>query len=252
MDDIQQKLEELKRTVQTAQQEVELAVRFHETWRPMVYDADLHDRLGTSFAAHSFQIIRLSLRRELLLALTRLWDSNPQALRMSLIAAQLRDRNFFEALVQSRSARFFSTFAPDNVREALTPKRDQILRLINKYSEGGKSYEVLKKLKVLRNQHLAHRQLPIAPVALAGADEPAQPLAGDNPSVWATDDEVEAFYQDNREIVSLLLSLVHGLVLDFSDSSNFYKQNAKYFWASVRGERTEGHPHYRPPVIVPI
>lgn len=82
MTDTQQEIERLKSNVDTARQEIELAVMFHETWRPAAYDTSLHTRIGTSYAAHAFQIIRLSLRRELLMALMRVWDTNKQAVRM--------------------------------------------------------------------------------------------------------------------------------------------------------------------------
>ncbi|MBA5983694.1 hypothetical protein HT737_30260, partial [Pseudomonas sp. MD195_PC81_125] len=91
--------------------------------------------------------------------------------------------------------------------------------------------------RLLRDEHLAHRQIPNAPEVESG-----------EPSVWATDDEVETLYQDSLEIVSLVLSLVQGMGLDFSDASSVYKHHAKFFWAAARGERTEGHPNYRPPV----
>ncbi|MGE8066182.1 hypothetical protein [Pseudomonas sp. NPDC089569] len=251
MDDAQQDIERLKNMVDTARQEIELAVMFHETWRPAAYDTGLHDRIGTSYAAHAFQIIRLSLRRELLLALTRLWDSNKQAVRMSLIADRLRDPIFFEALVQFRARRtsLRSKFAPEAMRKSLTPQRDQILNLINKYSEGGTASEVLKKLRMLRHQHLAHRQLPNAPIAVAGSDTIGQQGEEAEPVVWATDNEIEAFYQDNLDIIRLLLSLVQGLAYDLSEATKVYKHHAKYFWASARGERTEGHPDYRPPLL---
>lgn len=246
MDDTQQEIERLKSIVDTARQEIELAVMFHETWRPAAYDTDLHARIGTSYAAHAFQIIRLSLRRELLLALTRVWDTNKQTVRMSLIADRLRDRKFFEALVQYRAQRLglSSTFAPEALRKTLLPKREQVLKLIGKYSENGTAFEVLTKLKTLRHQQLAHRQLPNAPVAVAGSDTPGQQDEGDEPPVWATDDEIEAFYQDNLEIMRLLLSLVQGLAFDLSEATDVYKHHAKYFWASARGERTEGHPDF--------
>ncbi|CAB3801177.1 hypothetical protein [Paraburkholderia fynbosensis] len=249
MDDAQQEIEGLKKIVDTARQEIELAVMFHETWRPAAYDTGLHARIGTSYAAHAFQIIRLSLRRELLLALTRVWDTNKQAVRMSLIADRLRERKFFEALVQYRAGRtgLRSRFAPDTMREALTPKRDQILELIGKYSVNGAAFDVLEKLKMLRHQHLAHRQLPKAPVAVAGPDTPGQQDEEGEPPVWATDDEIETFYQDNLEIMRLLLSLVQGLAFDLSEATDVYKHHAKYFWASARGERTEGHPDFHPP-----
>lgn len=251
MDDTQQQIERLSSMVDTARQEIELAIMFHETWRPAAYDAELKDRIGTSYAAHAFQIIRMSLRRELLLALTRLWDSNKQAVRMSLIAKHLRDKELFKALVQVRSQRLGlrSRFNPDPVGEALTPKRDMVLSIINKYSEGGPASDVLEKLKTLRHQRLAHRQLPDLPINAAEADAPGQRVGDSDGPVWATDDEIEEFYQDNLEIVRLLLSLVQGVGFDLSQAATVYKHHAKFFWASARGERTEGHPNYRPPTL---
>lgn len=248
MDDIQQKIERLKSIVDTARQEVDLAVMFHETWRPAAYDTDLHSRIGTSFASHAFQIIRMSLRRELILALTRLWDKDDRAVRMSLIAHHLGDKAFFEALVQYRARRLGlrSMFVPDRMREELTPRRDQVLKMIRKYSEGGAAFDVIEKLKRLRHEHLAHRQLPSAPVSVAELDAPEREKDGEQP-VWPTDDEIEAFYQDNLEILRLLLSVVNGMAYDLSEAANVYKHHAKFFWASARGERTEGHPDYRPP-----
>jgi hypothetical protein len=140
-----------------------------------------------------------------------------------------------------------SKFAPDAMREALTPKRDQILELIGKYSVNGTAFEVLEQLKMLRHQRLAHRQLPKAPVAPAGPDTPGQQDEEGKQPVWGTDDEIETFYQDNLEIIRLLLSLVQGLAFDLSEATDVYKHHAKYFWASARGERTEGHPDYHPP-----
>lgn len=249
MGDTQENIERLNNLVDTARQEIELAIMLHETWRPAAYDTGLHSRIGTSYAAHAFQIIRLSLRRELLLALTRVWDTNKQAVRMSLIADRLRDTKCFEALVQFRVGRTGprSRFTPDTMREELTPKRDQVLKLIYKYSADGAAFEVLKKLKTLRNEHLAHRELPKAPVAVAGSDTPRQQDEEGKRPVRANDDEIETFYQDNLEIMRLLLSLVQGVALDLSDATVVYKHHAKYFWASARGERTEGHPDYHPP-----
>ncbi|WP_237772756.1 hypothetical protein [Pseudomonas putida] len=190
----------------------------------------------------------MSLRRELLLALTRLWDSNKQAVRMSLIADRLRDAKFFYALVLYRAGRLSPRFVsePAPVRDALTPTRDLVLTLISKYSEGGSASVVLKKLKTLRHERLAHRQLPDAPLAVVMAEMPEQQGEGGEGPVWATDDEIEEFYQDNLEIVRLLLSSVQGVAFDLSEASRVYKHHAKYFWASARGERTEGHPDYRP------
>jgi hypothetical protein len=50
MDDTHQEIEGLKKIVDSARQEIELAVMFHETWRPAAYDTGLHARIGTSHA----------------------------------------------------------------------------------------------------------------------------------------------------------------------------------------------------------
>ena len=54
---------------------------------------------------------------------------------------------------------------------------------------------VRHKLHRMRNQRLAHRDMRVA--------------AATGPS--ATDQEIQAFYRDNSEIVRLLLSIVNGL-----------------------------------------
>jgi len=248
MDDKQKEIKQLKRMVTAAQQEIEMAIMFHETWRPAAYDSDLHERVGTSYAAHSFQIIRLALRRESLLALTRLWDSNKAAVRMSLILHRLKDKAFFEALVQVTARRLGlrTMLNPVFLNERMQIQRDEVAELIEKYSEGGTHSRVLKNLIILRHQRLAHRQFPGDPVSAAESGEVVQ--AFEDSPIWPTDVEIEQFYQDNLEIMRILMSLVNGLAYDLSEATNVYKHHAKYFWASARGERTEGHPNYRPPL----
>lgn len=226
-------LDEMKLAVAAAEDEIVMAVMFHETWKPAAYDEDLHRRMGNSFATHSFQIVRLSLRRELLMALMRLWDTDKRALRMTSIAEKLRNRDFFDALVLKRASGtgLSSNGVLQFMREALEPKRDAIVRLVRKYSEGGIGYPVLEKLRALRHERLAHRQANQGGVA----------------KVDASDQEVESFYNDNLELVRLLLSLVLARAFDLSEAADVYKHHAKFFWANARGERTEGHPNYRSP-----
>jgi hypothetical protein len=91
--------------VRAAQQEFDLAVTFHVVWKPTAYDRDLRERMGTSYATNAFQVVRAALRREMLLALLRLWDSYPQAVGMESIAETLRDPLIIDQLVVERSAR---------------------------------------------------------------------------------------------------------------------------------------------------
>ncbi|WP_146075503.1 hypothetical protein [Achromobacter xylosoxidans] len=246
MDDIQREIERMQKLVDVIRQEIELAVMFHETWRPSACDTDLHMRIGASYAGHAFLIIRLSLRRELLLALNRVWDTHRKSVRMGLIADRLRSKEFFDALVQYRAQRSHlkSDSAHKAIKTALVLKRDQVLALISKYSEGGNAARVLEKLTKVRHEHLAHRQLPNEPAAI---DRPNPHGVRAEAIDLATVDEIEAFYQDNLQLVSLLLSLVQGHAYDLSETAGIYKHHANFFWASARGERTEGHPDFRAP-----
>ncbi|WP_247392538.1 hypothetical protein [Ralstonia pseudosolanacearum] len=229
------RLEHLKGLVNAAQDEIILAVMLHETWKPTAYDDSLHRRMGHSYATHTFQIVRSALRREMLLTLARLWDTNPKALRMTKVEDMLRDKTFFDSLVAQRAARLSSRFDVTQVmRETLEPKRDQVLGLIRKYLVGGEEAPVLQKVRALRHQRLAHRQV--------NADR----LETDPEDVGVTDKEIEAFYVDTIEIVTLLLSLVLATAFDIgAEATSVYQNHARFFWAAVRGERTEGHPYYR-------
>jgi len=230
--DLSAEINQVKDAVKAAEGEIALAIMFHETWKPTAYDEGLHDRLGDSFATHSFQIVRMSLRREMLLALLRLWDTNVAALRMTAIADKLRDKTFFEALVAVRASSIglSSVGVADAMRNALKPKKEAVVKLVGKYKDGSGKH-VLENLRTLRNERLAHRQIA-----------PASPSMAD-----ATDEEIEAFYSDNLELVRLLLSLVCATAFDLTEAAEVYRHHAKFFWASVRGERTKGHPNYRRP-----
>lgn len=228
-----EQLSQLKEAVRTAEDEIVMAVMFHETWKPTAYDVALQERMGNSFATHSFQIVRWSLRREMLLALVRLWDTNKQGIRMTAIAATLSDENFFSAFVARRAAdlRLSAGGVEAYLREALDQKRAEVLELVRKYSSGGSGFGVLEKLRTLRHERLAHRQIMAAPA----------------PRSDATDEEVDLFYADNLELVRLLLSLVLAKAFELSEAAQVYRHYAKFFWASARGERTRGHPDYRAP-----
>lgn len=49
---------------------------------PMRFDTDLHAGMGESFATNTFMIVRFALRREMLMALNRLWDKDTNAVGM--------------------------------------------------------------------------------------------------------------------------------------------------------------------------
>jgi hypothetical protein len=225
------KIASLRKQVEAAKQEFDMAVTFHETWKPLAYDKDLHKRMGDSFATQTFLVVRLALRREMLLALMRLWDKDERNVGMELsIANVLRDQSVVHALAVGRAARIGADWE-DQMRSDLNRQASEAIGLVEKYSEAGSHDATLQKLRRLRNQRLAHR--PVKEVAATGLDP--------------TDEEIESFYQDNSKLVGLLLSLVAGVAYDPNDTAEVARFYAKFFWAGVRGERTEGHPNYRAP-----
>jgi hypothetical protein len=224
------KISALREKVTAAQQEFDMAVTFHEVWKPAAHDKDLHNRLGKSYASQAFLIMRTALRREMVLALIRLWDTNKQAVRMQSIAATLRETEVIDTLAADRVDRLGLPEAVDEMRADLSKRASEVISLVNKYMEGGSHDAVLKKLLVLRHERLAHRAL--APAAATGAS--------------VADKEIEEFYQDNSRLIHVLLSLVNAVAYDPEDTAGVYRRYAELFWAGVRGEQTEGHPNHRP------
>lgn len=231
---IEEKLQRAKVAVDAAKEEALLAVQFHETWRPTVADADLRKRMGNSFATHSFHIIRMALRREVFLALMRLWDRDSRTVKVTGLADLLREKACFDALVSQKAGNLGHSFdVTEHMRAALEPKRDEILNLVRKYTGGSEHSTVRDRLTTLRHELLAHRQ----------SHQPTDPAG-----LQLTDEEVEEFYQDTLEIVRLMLSVFLGLAFDLAgDGGDVYRHHAKYFWIGVCGERTEGHPLFKRP-----
>jgi hypothetical protein len=75
-----------------------MAMACHEAWKPAAYDKALHERIGCSYAANTFLIVRQAHRREMLLALMRLWGDNSKAVGMKCIANTLQDNRIMDAL----------------------------------------------------------------------------------------------------------------------------------------------------------
>jgi hypothetical protein len=227
------KIASLREQVEAAKQEFDMALTFHETWKPAAYDKDLHERMGDSFATHTFLVVRSALRREMLLALMRLWDKDSRAVRMKeSIADVLREQSVVHALAADSAARGMAGWE-DQMRSELSQRAVKAIALVDKYSKGGSHHTVLKNLRRLRHERLAHRQTEATPVAATGLE--------------ATDEEIESFYQDNSELIHLLLSLVERIAYDPNDTAEVYRFYAKFFWAGVRGERTQGHPNHGAP-----
>lgn len=229
---IDPRIANLRHEVAAAQQEFDLAIMFHEVWKPTAYDTDLHVRMGRSYASQAFLVVRTALRREMMLALVRLWDKSRQAVRMQSIAATLRSGNLIDVLAKHRVDAIGLPEAFGEMRTDLGKLADEVVELVGKYSDGGSHGAVLEKLLTLRHERLAHRQVAPSTATATGAD--------------ATDDEIEEFYRDNSRLVHVLLSLVNAVAYDPEDTAEMYRHYAGHFWTGARGEQTEGHPDYVP------
>lgn len=215
----------LKQMVTAAKEEFDLAVAFHEVWKPAAYDQELHARLGKSYATQAFHVTRSALRREVILALVRLWDVDKQAqgVRMDAIWRILRDKQVIDALAQERADKMGLNGVLVHVRQDLAGKAAEVLKLIGKYRAEGPRHTVLLNLRTLRNERLAHRQVMPSEATATGAS--------------ANDDEIEQFYQDNSKLVQLLLSLVNAMAYNPQQTAGVFGFYAKAFWERVQPDQ---------------
>ena len=254
--DITTEIVSLKRKVKAVQEELTTAIGFHEAWKPTAYDTNLHARMGKSFATNTFGIVRIALRREMLLALIRLWDKNSKAISMEAIALTLRKPLVLDALVAECEAQWINqptydcgdtddltpeirvavdkhikTNAEQFAREQsalLRSAAEQAICIIGNYTSGGSKHATLQHLRTLRNERLAYRQI------LASI-----------PITSVTDIEVEIFYQDMLIAAHKLLLAVENTHYDLNETAKIKRRHAELFWKSPRGEMSEGHPDYQ-------
>jgi AbiU2 len=225
----------LKAAVTAASEEFDMAVAFHALWKPATYDAQLHERMGRSYASQGLLVIRTALRREMVLALVRIWDTNRQSVRMSAIAETLKSLEVIDVLAADRAKYDQWPGLIAAMRADLKKKVDKVSQLVRKYQQGGPGHSVLVSLRAFRHERLAHRQLAPDTATVTGAT--------------STDEEIEEFYLDNSTLVHELLSLVMAVSYDPDETGKVYGKYAKHFWDGARGERTEGHPNFRRPIV---
>lgn len=214
----------LQSKVTAAQQEFDLAVAFHAIWKPTAYDQDLHGRLGVSYATQAFRVIRTALRRELILALIRLWDKDGRAIGMECIANALGKKEVIDALTLARVDQSSDIF--EAMRADLSEKADKAISLVNKYiKDDGEGNAVYKKLRSLRNERLAHRQVETKARATGAT---------------STDEEIEEFYQDNSKLVHILLSIFNAMAYDPEDTAKIFGFYASHFWSMFQKVERDG------------
>jgi AbiU2 len=221
------KITKLQAKVTAAQQEFDLAVAFHEIWKPTAYDQDLHGRLGISYATQAFRVIRTALRRELILALLRLWDKDGKAIGMECIEIALGKKEVIDALALARVDQSSEVF--EAIRADLSEKADKAIQLVDKYiKDGGAGNAVYKKLRFLRNERLVHRQVKTKVRAMGAT---------------ATDEEIEEFYKDNLKLVHILLGIFNAMAYDPEDAAKVFGFYASHFWGAFQKMDNKARPH---------
>ena len=217
----------LRAMVKAARREANDAVMYREAWRPMAHDSQLHARLGKSFASQTFLIIRYGLWREMLSALMRIWDRESDAIHLSLMINQIQNESLIRELWKER----LTTRSTDIAEEMLADLRSKAVATkiaFDNYNKGGKRQDYTF-LRDFRHQQLAHAQTK-RELTKAPAD-------------WC-DQRTEDFYETTIFIVRQLLTIVESADHDLAGLAEEYGHSSKLFWASVKGERTEGHPNY--------
>ena len=232
---VEQKVERLRASVEAAFEEFTLVMRLYETWRPAAFDQDIFDRMGPSYASHAFLLIREVLAREIVLGLTKLWDSTDRAIRMDKIGVFIRTPAVIRALAVERSLPFQGMGirgTEDAMERELGAKAEAALGILDSYLPKGRHRTVHDGLHRLRNTRFAHRQV----VADAYSD------------ITPTTDQVEEFYKDMSALMRQLMSLVLAVAHDPEEFALVHRRYAAEFWAGVRSEKTPGHPNYRAPL----
>jgi len=233
---IDKRLIKLRTQIEAARQEFDMAVLFHEVWKPMAYDDSLHARMGASLASNAFSIIKVALRREMLLALGRVWDpvnGAPQLERAAHVLndKKIRDQVLADRVTHAKRIKGAERLPPmfwEKLKEELDVAAVTVISILEKWSRGGSQNAARERFKALRNQFLAHRQ-----VELSVSD-------GDGLS----DQEVEEYFSDTSKLIELLLNLCLAVSYNPADTGDTYRRAAELFWAGVRGEKTEGHPNF--------
>jgi hypothetical protein len=210
---------DLRERVKAAVQEYDAIVQFHESWRIAAHDKALHSRVSHSFAGQTFLIVRRALRREMLLGLTRLWDYRTEAIKIILIANDLENPTILDSLLPITS-----------IYAGARGQAAEAAALIRRYEKGGSSHPILKRLRKLRNQHLAHHQIAAKPIGVVQEDR--------------IEKEMESLYADSAKLISLLMHVVERTGYDPKETAGVYEFYAKLFWEAVTGERNEGHPRH--------
>jgi len=137
---------------------------------------------------------------------------------MECIAKALGKKEVIDALALARVDQSSEVF--EAIRADLSEKADKAIPLVDKYiKDDGEGNAVYKKLRSLRNERLAHRQVKTK-VRATGAT--------------ATDEEIEEFYQDNSKLIHILLDIFNAMAYDPEDTAKVFGFYTSQFWGAFQ------------------
>jgi len=199
MTSIQEKISALKASVQTAKEDLTAALAFYEAWKPVASDEQLLAKLKQSPVATTILTIRLALKREMLLALDRLWQNMERASR------SIKSRDVLSALTKERSSKPAMQAV---VRRQLAQHLAASTAMLDNYASD--------YAKATLDRWLTASSLRTSDLA---ADMEAS--------------EIGKLVADLRELTSRLSSLALGECDDFLDVAQQYSDMSLQFWRSV-------------------
>lgn len=202
------------------QEEFDVAIAAHASWRPAAYDADLHSRMGVSYATNTFNIIRGALWRECVLALGRIWDRDQNTIKLTAMRRDLEHPDFMDVLMAHRKTRSVPPEIEAMMRDQLREKAARLAETLASFDQRGSRSSAIEHLRTVRNS-LAHRPLSAASIG----------------EVTLDDTQLEEIFNGTAEVISGLWSLLAATAYSPLEANGVWSHYARHFWTHVRGER---------------
>ncbi|QJQ01976.1 MULTISPECIES: AbiU2 domain-containing protein [Herbaspirillum] len=229
--DNEARLVRIRRVIRAARLELPIAIAAFETWRPMVEDGSLINRVNNLNVTETFLAIRGLLWRELIMAIMRFWDDDSKTIGLPYVIAWLREDGAKELLASDVASAAVEQMnltvdEKNSFVENLIGVYDYVDQCVAAYEKGGAYYQIYDNFRRIRHQRLAHRQI--------------KPNTGGQTD--STRPELEQFYRDTLNIVKILNASLNQEEFDLEGIRYSAKCKSVNFWGSVAWQKGE-HDH---------
>jgi len=227
-------VEQICQQCKVAEEELLHVISIHANWRVATLDEDIFGQFDGTYAAHTFKAVRVALRREVIMGLSRIWDTRHDTINFLKIAQSLRDQTTHDAIMLGN----YRDRANDpEFRKACVTKRDEVCNTIERLLARIRP-EMMRRVRQIRDTHLAHR----------GVQERRQTA----PVQGATYDDraVDWLYVQSIKVVELLFEVVFARGSSFATASGVDEYYARHFWRSfyIEGSGARMRRVSRPPL----